>query len=177
MESVMASLLPSLWSKSGDLRDPFRAMTREIDDMMRDYGRRFPSLEIGAAMPVVNIAETKDAIEVTAELPGVDAKDIKVSVEGNRLVLSGEKKTESEQKEKEWHVVERSYGAFHRSIVLPFEPKDEAVSANFDKGILHLAVKKPVEIAGKGAKAIEIKTGAPPQAAQVGQAAQPSKSA
>jgi HSP20 family protein len=128
-------------------------------------------------MPVVNIAETKDAIEVTAELPGVDAKDIKVSVEGNRLVLSGEKKTESEQKEKEWHVVERSYGAFHRSIVLPFEPKDEAVSANFDKGILHLAVKKPVEIAGKGAKAIEIKTGAPPQAAQVGQASQPSKSA
>ncbi|MDB5648601.1 MAG: uncharacterized protein JWL62_121 [Hyphomicrobiales bacterium] len=175
----MASFLPSLWSRSVDFpRDPFRALSREIDDMMRDYGRRFPSLEVGATMPVVNIAETKDAIEVTAELPGVDANDIKVSLEGNRLIMSGEKKSESEQKDKEWHVKECSYGAFHRSIALPFEPKDADVSANFDKGILHLAVKKPVEAASKGPKAIEIKTGAPSQiAAKEPAPSQPSKAA
>lgn len=168
----MASFLPSLWSKSGGvLSDPFRAMSREMEEMMREYTRRLPSLDVGAAMPVVNIAETKDAIEVTAELPGVDEKDIKVSLDGNRVIIAGEKKTESEQKDKEWHVVERSYGAFHRSIALPFEPKDDAVTAHFDKGILHLVVKKPVEAAGKGARTIEVKAGA--SSAQVVQTEQP----
>ena len=77
----------------------------------------------------------------------------------NRLIISGEKKSETEQKDKDWQVVERSYGAFHRSIALPFEPGDDAVTAHFDKGVLRLAVKKPPEIAAKGVKKIEIKSG------------------
>src|ERR1700688_87894 len=119
----MASLLPSLWSSNVD---PFKATRRDLDDFFTSFARRWPAADVGAELPAVNIAETKDAIEVTAEIPGLDEKDIKVNLDGNRLVISGEKKQESEQKDKNWHVVERSYGAFHRGILLPFEPADNA---------------------------------------------------
>ena len=104
------------------------------------------------------VAETKDAFEVTAELPGVDEKDIKVSLDGNQLVISGEKKEESTKEEKDWHVEERSFGSFYRSMSLPFEPEDGAVEAHFDKGVLRLSIKKPAK-AIKTTKTIEIKTG------------------
>ena len=107
------------------------------------------------------LAETKDAFEVTAELPGVDEKDIKVSLDDNQLIISGEKKAESTKEEKDWHVEERSYDSFYRSISLPFEPEDGAVDANFDKGVLHLTIKKPAK-AIKTTKTIDIKAGAPP---------------
>jgi len=76
------------------------------------------------------VAETKDAFEVTAELAGVDEKDIKVSLDENQLVISGEKKAESMKEEKDWHVEERSYGSFYRSMFLPFEPEEGAVEAH-----------------------------------------------
>jgi HSP20 family protein len=111
----------------------------------------------------ISVAETKDAFEVTAELPGVDEKDIKVSLDENQLVISGEKKAESTKEEKDWHVVERSYGSFYRSMSLPFEPEDGAIDAHFDKGVLHLTIKKPAK-ATKISKTISIKSGAPPSA-------------
>jgi HSP20 family protein len=158
----MKSFLPSLWSRNSELAaDPFNLMRKEMDDFLQGLGRRFPSLEVGANAPAVDIAENKDGIEITAELPGVDAKDINISLDGNRLIISGEKKSETAQKDKDWQLVERSYGAFHRSIALPFEPKEDAVVAHFDKGVLRLTVKKPPEIAAKGVKKIEIKSGAP----------------
>ena len=163
----MASLLPSLWSD-----DPFKAMRREMDDFLANFARRLPTADIGAEVPAVNIAETKDAIEITADLPGLDEKEIKVNLDGNRLVISGEKKKESEQKDKNWYVVERSYGAFHRGILLPFEPAENAVDAVYDKGVLRLTVKKPAEIQ-KSKKTIEIKAPSAPTGPQ----ATPSKAA
>ncbi len=157
----MASLLPSLWTRSAGI-DPFRAMQRQMDEMFRNFGND-QSLDVGASSPPLNVAETADRIEVTAELPGMDEKDIKVSVDGNRLVISGEKKTETDNKDKEWHVVERSWGAFHRSVALPFEPAGGAVEAHYDKGVLHLTVKKP-EPASVATTSIPIKAGQPPQA-------------
>lgn len=155
--------LPSLWSQSDRLTsEPFRTFRREIEDMFRTFDRSLPSfnLDVGAAAPAINVAETSEAIEVTAELPGVEEKDLKVGVEGNRLTISGEKKQEPAKDEKEWHIEERSYGSFYRSMYLPFSPEDGAVEAHLDKGVLHIRVKKPVE-AVKTAKTIEIKTGAP----------------
>jgi HSP20 family protein len=133
--------------------------------MFRVFDRNLPSLNVGAGVPTIDVAETKDAIEVSAELPGVDEKDIKVSLDGNRLVISGEKKEETKKDEKDWHVEERSYGSFYRSMSLPFKPEDGAVEAHFDKGVLHLNIKKPPEVA-KSAKTIEIKPGhrSPPNA-------------
>lgn len=77
--------------------------------------------------------------------------------------MSGEKKQESKRDEKDWHIEERSFGSFYRSVSLPFTPEDGAIEAHLDKGALHVTVKKPAE-AVKSAKTIEIKTGAPPQA-------------
>jgi HSP20 family protein len=117
--------LARLWTTSQDLTsDPFSAP------------------DIGAGAPAINVAETKDAFEVTAELPGVDEKDIEVSLDGDRLVISGEKKAESTTEEKDWLVEERSLGSFYRSISLPFEAENGALDTYFDKGVLHLTIKK-----------------------------------
>ncbi len=117
---------------------------------------------IGA--PAINVAESKDTIEVTIELAGVDEKDINVSLDRNQPVISGEKKEETKKDEKDWHVEERSYGSFYRSMSLPFKPEDGSVEAHLDKGVLHVNIKKPAEVA-KSVKTIEIKPGAPTKAA------------
>ena len=113
--------LPSLWSGRQDLSDPFRSFRREMEDMFRTFDRGLPSLSVGAGLPAINVAETKDAFEVTVEIPGVEEKDINVSLDGNQLVISGEKKEETKKDEKDWHVEERSYGSFYRSMSLPFK--------------------------------------------------------
>ena len=101
---------------------------------------------------------------MTIEVPGVDEKDINVSLDGNQLVISGEKKEETKKDEKDWHVEERSYGSFYRSMSLPFKPEEGAVAAHLDKGVLDLNIKKPAEVA-KSVKTIEIKPAAPTKAA------------
>jgi HSP20 family protein len=152
-------------------------MRREMENVFRAFDQKPPSSGIGAGVPPINVAETNDAFEVTAELPGVDEKDINISLEDNQLVISGEKKAESTREEKDWHVEERSYGSFYRSMFLPFEPEEGAVDAHFDKGVLHLTIKKPAK-AVKTTKTIDIKTGAPPSPDSVSKKpAAPSKAA
>jgi HSP20 family protein len=151
--------LPKLWTIAGQELDPFRAMRREMENVFRAFDQSSSSSSIGAGAPAISVAETRDAFEITAELPGVDEKDIKVSLDENQLVISGEKRAESTKDEKDWHVEERSYGSFYRSMSLPFEPEDGAVDAHFDKGLLHLTIKKPAK-ATKVTKTINIKTGA-----------------
>ena len=167
-----------LWNPSQDIaQDPFRAMRREMENAIRAFDQNSSSPDIGAGAPAVNVAETNDAFEVTAELPGVDEKDINVSIDDNQLVISGEKKAEISKEEKNWHIEERSYGSFYRSMLLPFEPEDGAVEAHFDKGVLHLTIKKPAK-AVKTTKKIDIKTGAPPSPSPApNKAAAPSKAA
>ena len=133
-------------------------MRREMESVFRAFDQNLSSPDIGAGAPAISVAETKDAFEVTAELPGVDENDIKVNLDGNQLVISGEKKEESTKEEKDWHVEERSFGSFYRSMSLPFEPEDGAAEAHFDKGVLRLTIKKPAK-AIKTTKTIEIKTG------------------
>jgi HSP20 family protein len=152
--------LPSLWGQAPTF-DPFKAVRREVEEALRAFNQGSFSSSIGAGVPAINVAEAKDAFEVTAELPGVDDKDIKVSLDGNQLIISGEKRAEKTKDEKDWHVEERSFGSFYRSMSLPFEPEDGAVEAHFDKGVLHVAIKKPA-IATKSTKTIDIKTSTPP---------------
>ena len=106
----------------------------------------------------IDIAESRDAIDVMAELPGVDEKDLDVTLANGLLTVRGEKKTERDEqdKDKNWHVVERSYGSFSRAIPLPFDPDPAKVEAKFDKGVLHIHLPKPAEVAKKQQK-IEIK--------------------
>jgi HSP20 family protein len=153
--------LPRLWTTSGHELDPFRAMRREMENAFRAFDQSSYSRNIGAGAPAISVAETKEAFEVTAELPGVEEKDIKVSLDENQVVISGEKKAESTKEERDWHVEERSYGSFYRSMSLPFEPEDGAVDAHFDKGVLYLTIKKPAKTT-KVTKTVNIKSGAPP---------------
>ena len=104
--------------------------------------------------------QKSDAIDVTAELPGVEEKDIELTLANGLLTIRGEKKTERDEKEtnKNWHVIERSYGAFSRSIALPFEPASDKVEAKFDKGVLRVHLPKPPEVASKQQR-IAIKKG------------------
>ena len=169
--------LPRLWTISQEL-DPVRAMRREMENGFRVFRSKTVVSGNRAVAPAISVAETNDVFEVTAELPGVvDQKDINVSLDDNQLVISGEKKAESTKEEKDWHVEERSYGSFYRSMSLPFEPEEGAVEAHFDKGVLHLTIKKPAK-AVKTTKTIDIKTGAPPSASPISnKAAAPSKAA
>ena len=110
--------------------------------------------------PKIDVAESKDAIEVTAELPGVDEKDVDVTLANGMLTVRGEKKTERDEqdKDKNWHVMERSYGSFSRAIPLPFHPDPAKVEAKFDNGVLRIRLPKPPEVPSKQQK-IEIKKG------------------
>ncbi len=156
----MKSFLPSLFTDAG-LPQEIASLRRQFDELSRNFGRGWPSLaEVGAGTPAINVSETDKAVEITAELPGVDERDIRLEVEGERVVISGEKKREREEKQKEWHVVERSFGSFRRVLALPFEPAPEAVQAHFDKGVLHVTVAKPAA-AKSASKTIEIKAGPP----------------
>lgn len=102
--------------------------------------------------PAIDVAETKEAFEIKAEIPDMKKEDIHLEVHGNALVLQGEKKFEKEdKKDKGYHLIERSYGSFRRAIPLPFEiTSNEAVNASYSDGVLTINVAKPAEqIAGK----------------------------
>lgn len=154
--------LPSLWSEERR-SEPLGQLHREIDRMFDEFigsDRSVTAGEGGIVMaPRMDMAETDDSIEITAELPGVDEKDLDVSVEGDVLTIKGEKKSESEEKKKDYHVVERSYGSFRRSIRLPGAVDPEKVGAVFEKGVLRVTLPKPEEAKQKRRR-IEVKSAA-----------------
>lgn len=104
---------------------PFREVSRlrrEMDRLWDDYfgtGRRGLRPLEGEFAPAVDVKETAEQIVVKAEVPGMEAKDINISVTGEVLTIKGEKKSEREEKEENYHLVERSYGSFSRSLTLP----------------------------------------------------------
>ncbi len=140
---------------------PFREVSRlrrEMDRLWEDYfgsGRRALQPLQGEFAPAVDVKETADQIVVKAEVPGIDAKDINISVTGDVLTIKGEKKSEREEKDENYHVVERSYGSFSRSLVLPAAADLDKIEAKYDKGVLTVTCPKKEEVKPK---AIEIKT-------------------
>jgi HSP20 family protein len=100
----------------------------------------------------LNVSETDSAIEIEAELPGVDEKDVDVSLSEDLLTIKGEKKDEREEKTKDYYMHERRFGAFSRSIHLPFAPDAKSVKASFDKGVLKITLPKPAGVKEKTVK-------------------------
>ena len=109
----------------------------------------------GEWAPRVDVIEGKGDITVKAEIPGCEAKDIDVKLDGRTLTISGEKKQEKEEKAENFHRLERSYGSFCRMVELPAEVVQEDIDAVYKKGVLKLVFKKTRE---SEAKKIEIKT-------------------
>ena len=138
---------------------PFREVTnlrREMDKIWEDFfgGRELVGVE-GAWIPPVDLSETKDALIVKAEVPGMDPKEIEVSMTGDLLTIKGEKKQRTEEKDENYHRIETRYGAFSRMIRLPVAVDSEKISATYEKGVLKLTLTKKEE---SKPKQIEIKT-------------------
>lgn len=95
--------------------------------------------------PRVDLSETEDSFCVTAELPGVDPKDVDISVSGNILTLRGEKKQERQEKGRNYYRTERQYGSFQRSIPLPSSVDSDKVEASYKDGVLTITLAKRAE--------------------------------
>lgn len=107
-------------------------------------------------LPQADVSETDSEYEITVDLPGMDEKDIDVSLTDDAIVLKGEKKSEKETKEKEFHLTERSFGSFKRSFSLPADVDRKGVKATFSKGVLTVHLPKSQEADAKPQK-IEVK--------------------
>ena len=105
--------------------------------------------------PRLDVSEGKKHVTVKAEIPGMDAKDIDVSLEGRFLTVKGEKKQEKEDKGKSCHRIERHYGRFQRTVELPAEVSDADVDASYKKGVLRIVMKKVRE---SDSKTVKVKT-------------------
>lgn len=139
------------------LYDLESAMDKTFDNFLRGFAVEPFEKKYGGFVPKVNVTETDKEITVTAELPGLDEKDVEVSVsKDNTLTLKGEKKVEKEDKRGDYYHLERSYGSFNRSIGLPKAVDTERITAEYKKGVLTVTLPKTAE-AINGAKKIPIK--------------------
>ena len=149
---------------------PFESLRQEVNRLFDDFGlgawqpfRRSlltePLFRRGlarATMPAVDVIESEKAFEITAELPGMDEKNIEVKVTDGSLTIKGEKQEEKEEKKKDYYLHERHFGSFERSFELPDSVDPNKIEATFKKGVLTVTLTKKAE-AQKSAKKIEIK--------------------
>ncbi len=154
----MASLIRWGW-------DPFKEMEKEMQDLTDRFSRmlsRWPSFRSGTRealtvadwAPSVDIVETDEEYLVKAEIPEVDKKDVKVTVQDGMLTIQGERKHEKEEKGRRYHRVERAYGSFLRTFELPDGVDQQKVKAEFKDGILQVHLPKTEKAQSK---AIEVK--------------------
>jgi HSP20 family protein len=136
---------------------PFRElerMRREMDRIWDSFFERRPARVEEAAewFPTLDVSETKNDYVVKAELPGIDPKDIDISLTNDLLTIKGEKKQEKEEKEENYHVIERSYGSFTRSVRLPGQVQSDKINASFKNGVLRVTLPKTEEAKKKEIK-------------------------
>lgn len=138
---------------------PLFALHQDINREFDEFWRRFESGAPGFGMtgfgglpgfgqfasPSVDVAETDAAVEVSVELPGLDEKDVEVSVADDVLTIRGERRDERTQDRKGYHLAERSYGSFHRAIPLPPGVAVDRASATFERGVLTVTLPKSEE--------------------------------
>jgi HSP20 family protein len=115
-------------------------MNRLFDDASRGLAGGRDTTGMALMAPRMDIHESENALELTAELPGVSQNDVDLRIEGDVLTVRGEKR--NERQDKQAHVVERSYGSFQRSLQLPFAPDPAQVEASFDHGVLTVVLPK-----------------------------------
>ena len=138
------------WRPNREIATLRREMDRLFEDFFGDKGG-FLS-EAGKWMPAVDVSETDDNIIVKAELPGMKSDDIDVSVQGDVLVIKGEKKEETEEKKENFHLIERRRGEFARSIRIPVPVDQDKVSAKYENGVLAVTLPKKEESKAKQIK-------------------------
>lgn len=138
--------VPSVFRR--EERDPFLALHRDVnrlfDDVFRGFGSGLPALGSFSgrsdSWPNVEISDGEKQIRITAEVPGMEEKDIEVLMADGVLTLKGEKRSETEDKDR--HFSERFYGRFERRIPLGYEVQEEGVNARFKNGVLTVTLPK-----------------------------------
>ncbi len=124
-------------------RRELESLRREMDRLWENFfGERGGLEPVEGWMPALDVTETKDNLIVKAELPGIDPKDVEISLSGNILTIKGEKKQEKEEKDENYHLVERRYGSFVRSIRLPVEVQEDKIEASYKNGVLKVVLPK-----------------------------------
>lgn len=157
----LKNLVPSLWGSKNvpvkrEQEHPFSVLQRDLNRMFDDFFKGFETLSIGGAeerlrgfSPSVDMKENEKELTIKAELPGIDEKDIEVSLADDVLTLQGEKKEEKEQKGKDYYHVERSFGSFRRVLPLPIGADTQKAEASFKKGVLTITIPKSEEAKSK----------------------------
>ncbi len=132
-----------LIERRDDFFSPMRELQREIDRVFNEFfkGSRIES----AFYPMVDAYETNDSVVLEVETPGMTKDDVKITVEDGVLRIHGEKKLERENKDRNYYVVERSYGAFDRAFRLPDYVDPESIKAKFENGVLTITIPKKEE--------------------------------
>ena len=156
-------------SAPAKVASPFETLRREVDRLFEDFGPsawRFPfarpSLELPRLAdwhiaPAVDVAEREKEYEITAELPGMEEKDIEIRLANHSLTIKGEKKEEKEERQKDYYVCERRFGSFQRSFAVPEGVDTDRIEASFSKGVLKVILPKTAE-ARKAEKKITVKS-------------------
>jgi len=165
MDKKIRELLPTVQDKrKGEEEMPLQSLQRQVnrlfDDFFRGFDLRpFAAMEsAGEFTPRIDVKESDKTFTLTAELPGMDEKDLDVMLSAESLTIKGEKKHEKEEKSENYYRMERSYGSFHRVIPLPNEIDLKKVEASFTKGILTVNLPKTAKAKEK-TKKVPIKTG------------------
>jgi len=135
--------------------DPFRevaALQNRVNSLFRDFSEGESSMTTGNFVPAVDIYEDEKRVVLKLEVPGIEEKDLDVSVENNTLTVKGERKFEKEEKEENFHRIERRYGSFFRAFTLPTSVETENIDAKYENGVLRLELKKKAEAQPKQIK-------------------------
>jgi HSP20 family protein len=135
--------------------DPFRevaALQNRVNSLFRDFSEGESALTTASFTPAVDIYEDDKKVVLKLEVPGVEEKDLDISVENHTLTVKGERKLEKEEKQENFHRVERRYGSFFRAFTLPTTVDTESVAASYSAGVLKLELKKKPEAQPKQIK-------------------------
>jgi len=128
--------------------DPFRevvALQNRVNSLFRDMNGENDPVAAASFVPAVDIYEDAQKVVLKLEVPGVEQKDLDVRVENHTLTVKGERKFEAEEKEQNFHRIERRYGSFYRAFTLPSTVDTENVAASYNAGVLKLELKKKAE--------------------------------
>ncbi|MCF6148780.1 MAG: Hsp20/alpha crystallin family protein [Candidatus Kuenenia sp.] len=134
------------WTSVSSLQNEINRM---FDQFFRGWDFSGFGPEAGTWAPSIDLAETDDNIVIKAEIPGIDPKEVDISIQDNNLIIKGEKKEEKEEKGKNYYRMERSYGKFSRSIDLPSSVDTSKVSAECKNGVLEITLPKKEEVKPK----------------------------
>jgi HSP20 family protein len=127
--------------------------SRSFDDLFNEFFSNTPNVKRDGFIPSVDISETSDRFEFLVGLPGLAKEDIQVNLERGLLTISGERKFENEEKDKNFHRIETKYGSFNRAFHLPDSVNEDSIVAKYNNGILKITVEKNTD---KMKKQIEI---------------------